>query len=88
MEILEKDYKDFKLADTVLLKLTKNWENSIKSDTDHNRRERYVRNFRPDDLRAQGLLKQDETFIALKIVDSNIRIEQPQYIAYSASSLR
>ena len=41
-----------------------------------------------DALRQEGKLKADETFIAVRVINSNIRQEEPPYIAYLTQSPR
>lgn len=69
-----------------LFKLIGGFE-SERTDTEHRRT---IRDIEVDieAMHRRGDLKADETLIAIRVIDENIRQEQPQYINYLAQSNR
>lgn len=80
------DLSDFTEAKSRLGKLLTNWkpvtEQAIKS-----RALRYV-DIDPSTQRQSGTLLPDETYVPSRLIDMNIRREQPQYLAFIAQSPR
>lgn len=87
MNDLKHSYADYSFSNGVLCRLTDDW-NKITLRSDNNRRLRYIRDIDGQKLRDNGLIKADETYIPIRVIDTNIRREQPQYIEYLTKSRR
>jgi hypothetical protein len=81
------EYMDFQQAKGTYQRLIDGW-NEVVTNTQRNRELRYQRNVESASLRAQGILKPDELYNPVRIIDTNIRREQPQYINYLTQSRR
>lgn len=83
-EVVETDqqetYFDFKWAKERFDKIISEWQ-EIKKVTERNRLLRYLKCDKST-LESLGLFKADETYIAVRLIDQNIRAEQPQRLAY------
>lgn len=77
---------DFNKAKAKIDDLCQSFETESKA-TEYRRRVRKIRVSRSS-LIADGTLKEDETIIPIRIVDSNIRREQPPFIAFLKQSRR
>lgn len=66
--------------------LKKDWDKEER-ETEKRRRVRKI-DVNVDDLRAAGKLKADETLIGVRVIDENIKKEQPIYINYLTQSDR
>ncbi len=82
-----RDYYDFQFAKGVYCKLIDGWI-GITDETDRQRALRYVKDADSIDLRANGTLKPDEVYTPVRLIDSNIRGEQPSLIQYITQSRR
>lgn len=73
-------YFDFTWARTRFDKIISEWK-TIRDETERMRLMRYMKT---DKLTLQriGLFKEDELYIAVRLIDQNIRAEQPQRLAY------
>lgn len=80
-------FSDFKTAQKALTTIVNDWEDVVK-DTEHVRELRYLRYTTSDELRADAKLLADESYIPTRVMDANIRREQPQFIAYLTQSRR
>lgn len=69
-----------------LLALVNGW-NQEQRVVEANRRLRYVE-ANVEVLQQQGFLEDDETIIPIRVIDTNIRREQPAYVAYLRQSRR
>lgn len=81
------DYLDFSTAKGHYNRLIDAW-GEINTTTDRNRALRYHKAADSKALRDQGILKADEMYNPLRIIDTNIRREQPQFINYLTQSRR
>lgn len=86
----EQEYRDklFNYPDAIirLKQLQQKWDGEIQETN----KRRLVRNIdiSPKALRDQGKLRPDETIIPIRLIDMNIRREQPSYINYLKGSNR
>lgn len=71
---------NFDFAKVRFDKLIENWE-LIVTDTERNRLLRYIKTDEKT-LQTLKLFKEDETYVAVRLMDQNIRAEQPQRLAY------
>lgn len=85
-ELLSPDWSDFKFAEPKLKKIIESWK-VVSSETERLRALRYIR-VDEDSLKAEKIFDEDEMYVAARLIDSNIRSEQPQYIAYLTQSRR
>lgn len=78
---------DYTYASTRFRKLVENWRSGEQKVTERNRR---LRDIKVDvaALRANKKLKSDETYIPIRMLDLNIRREQPPFIQYLTQSRR
>lgn len=83
----EFDYTDYSKAKLCFKRLIDNWRD-IVSNTEINRAKRYIVDCESEKLRAQGILKADEIYNTVRIIDTNIRREQPKYLNYFVGSRR
>ena len=83
---LREKFYDFTHAKGRLSSLKDSW-NKEQNSTESRRKIRNV-DISPRDLRNSGKLLPDETMIPMRIVDTNIKREQPQYINYLKGSNR
>ena len=67
-------------------KLVGQWSGEITA-TENRRKERYI-DVDVDKLRNEGKLAPDETFIPVRVIDTNIMREEPAYSAYLTQSRR
>lgn len=81
------DYLDFSTAKAQFTKMIDGWA-EITAVTERNRALRYQKGTESADLRAQGVLREDEMYNPCRIIDTNIRREQPQFINYLTQSRR
>lgn len=77
---------DFSQAKPRLMKLRGMWTKEI-NDTIERRLYRKV-DISPKQMREQGKLKPDETIVPLRVIDTNIRRENPAYVNYLISPAR
>jgi hypothetical protein len=82
-----RDYYDFKFAQGVYTKLIDGW-GGVVDETDRQRALRYVKDADSNSLRENGTLKPDEVYTPVRLIDSNIRGEQPALIQYITQSRR
>jgi hypothetical protein len=73
-------YFDFQWAKTRFDKIISEWDVIVK-DTQRSRLLRYIKADKVT-LTSLGLFKEDEMYVATRLIDQNIRAEQPQRIAY------
>lgn len=83
----ETDYTDYPSAKLQYQRLIDNWKVE-DNRTERNRMMRYQKGTDSQDLRNSGQLKADEMYNPIRIIDTNIRREQPQYINYLTQSRR
>lgn len=83
---LEKKFFEFNLARIALKQIRDQWSTEIR-ETDGRRKTRDI-NIDVDALRESGDIKEDETFIPVRIIDTNIKREQPSFINYLRNSRR
>lgn len=81
------DYMDFSRAKAHYGRMIDSWV-QVATSTERNRALRFQKGTDSADLRAGGILKQDEMYNPVRIIDTNIRREQPQYINYLTQSRR
>jgi len=88
-QILASEYKyfDFEQAEKEFKKLVGDWDSKV---TNHAAIRRNMRTVQVDidALQSEGKLKADETLIPIRVIDANIKMEQPTYIAYVKQSRR
>ena len=77
---------DYQKAIIRIKKLIGSWSDETDR-TKARRRERYVK-LDVEDLRKQGKIEIDETFVPDRMIDTNIRREQPEYVAFLKQSRR
>src|ERR1044071_1870313 len=77
---------DYQKAIIRIKKLIGSWSDE-NDRTKARRRERYVK-LDVEDLRKQGKIEIDETFVPDRMIDTNIRREQPEYVAFLKQSRR
>lgn len=82
-----KDYSDYGYGSGVLNRLIDGW-GVIVAETERQRDIRYVKHAGSNDLRDAGILKADEMYCPVRLIDANIRAEQPPTIAYITQSRR
>lgn len=84
---LKDTFFDYSYAQIRVDKLISDWSTKEKEST---KQRRNIRNITVDvqDLRVRGKLKANETFIPIRTIDTNIKREQPPYIAYLKQSRR
>lgn len=73
-------YFDFKYAQLRFNKIVEEWA-IIRKETERYRLLRYIKTDKAT-LQRLNLFKEDETYIAVRLIDQNIRAEQPQRLAY------
>lgn len=81
------DYYDFAKAKGVYDKLIEGWM-STKLETDRQRALRYVKDADSIALRERGIIKADEMYCPNRLIDQNIRAEQPALVRYLTQSQR
>lgn len=69
-----------------LIKLLNEWKSEI-DDTTERREVRFVE-FDVEDLQRRELLQQDETFIPIRVINTNISREEPLYVRYLKGARR
>ncbi len=79
-------YQDFKFASPRIKKLTEDWA-AIDSETKRLRLLRYIRVDKAS-LMKDGKFNEGQTYLAIRLTDTNIRQEQPQHVAYLTQSRR
>lgn len=77
---------DFRTAQPILRQMIGEWDSEIQ-ETEARRKKRKVE-VNVAELRQSGEIKKDETFIPVRIIDTNIRREQPSFISYLKQSRR
>lgn len=77
---LKDTYFDFKYAQERFQKIIDEWE-KIRNETKRCRLLRYIKADK-DTLTTLNLFKEDETYVAVRLIDQNIRAEQPQRLAF------
>jgi len=77
----------FTTSQACLRKLVSEHEGVTVKETDKRRRLRKIE-VNIDDLQQRGLLKSDETLIPIRVIDTNIRREQPNLVAFFTQSHR
>jgi hypothetical protein len=83
----EKTYYDYNYAKGVYDKLIGGWS-QIVAETERQRDLRYVKDADSDSLRKSGLIAPDALYTPARLIDTNIRTEQPSYIRYITQSRR
>lgn len=83
----EKTYYDYDYAKGIYDKLISGWS-SIVAETERQRDLRYVKDADSDSLRRSGLIAVDALYTPARLIDTNIRTEQPSYIRYITQSRR
>lgn len=83
----DKDYSDYTYAQGIYNRLIDSWL-TIIDETIRQRAIRYAKDAQGQDLRDAGIIKSDETYTPVRLIDSNIRAEQPATIAYLVQSRR
>jgi len=88
-EMLASAYKyfDFSKAESEFKKLVKEWDTKVTNQAKIRRNMRTVQ-VDLEALQAEGKLKADETLIPIRVIDANIKSEQPNYISYVKQSRR
>src|SRR6476646_4136330 len=81
------DYYDYQKASGVYDKLIdgSSWLNNL---VERERALRYVKDADSISLRERGILKADEVYIPNRLIDQNIRAEQPSMVKYLTQSQR
>jgi hypothetical protein len=82
-----KDYSNYTYAKGVLKRVIDSWA-KIEDAQERIRTLRYTRDMDSVTLRASGIIKPDECYSPVRVMDTNIRREQPQYINYLTQSPR
>lgn len=77
---------DFQLIRSSLNQLVQHWK-AEKDETEVRRRTRKIE-LDVEALRTSGEIAEDETFIPVRVIDTNIQREQPPYINYLKNSRR
>src|SRR6266576_1384794 len=77
---------DFTQASIRIKNLIKQWDQEIN----YTNTRRKMRSIDVDlaQLQKEGLLKQDETFIPIRVIDSTIKREQPSFVSFLTQSRR
>src|SRR5690242_11976004 len=75
---------DFTYVKDRVDRLVASWDFEFKA-TDYRRRARNI-TVNVSDLRVQGKLKPDETIIPIRLIDTNVKREEPAKIAYLKQS--
>jgi len=78
--------KDYNTLDLRIRQIAGNFDD-VRGVISDNRKMRFVR-VDVEGLRSSGVLKPDETYLPLRIVDSNIRRERARYLQYLTTSRR
>lgn len=81
-----KEFFDYSLARQTLTQIRDSWKPEVVA-TDGRRKFRDIE-IDVQALRESGEIKEDETFIPVRIVDVNIQREQPSYVNYLRNSRR
>lgn len=81
------DFLDFKYMKGVVDKLVGDFDTE-RNFTERNRSLRYFRGVDSEVLRNSGIIKADELYSKVRLIDTNIRREQPQYLLYITQSRR
>lgn len=87
VESAKTDYEDYSKASVAINRLIDAWT-KIASETERSRTLRFQKGVNSDDLRGEGKLKADEMYNPTRLIDMNIRREQPQFINYLTQSRR
>lgn len=82
----KKKFFDFDMASIALRQIRDQWKAEMV-ETDGRRKTRDIQ-IDVDALRESGDIKEDETFIPVRIIDTNIKREQPAFINYLRNSRR
>ena len=82
----DESYSDYSFAKQRIDKVINGWD-GISKETDKVRALRHLKVDR-DSLTQEKKLRADETYICRRLIDSNIRAEQPQHVAYLTQSRR
>ena len=85
-EAFNPNYQNYDFAAPRLKRIVEDWK-VIEAETKRLRGMRYIRVDR-EYLKQEGKFKEDETYVATRLIDSNVRTEQPQYISYLTQSRR
>jgi hypothetical protein len=83
----QQQYFDFDTAKARLTKLISTWTQGEVVRSEQNRVMRNV-DISTKTLRAEGKLKADETIIPMRVIDTNIKREQPPFVSYLKQSRR
>jgi len=81
------NYLDYSETRRACQKLIGDWAR-IEDNTKREQAVRYLKDTRSEDLRNAGILKADELYTPLHLVDTNIRSEQPSLVQYLTQSQR
>lgn len=82
-----RSFLDFKQSSGIIKNLISKFSKQ-QNQVETNRKIRYHRDVDVDSLKAEGKLLTDENIYPVKLVDTKIRQEQPQYIGYLTQSRR
>lgn len=85
-ELFEDDFADYQKAKLRIDRLIADFQNEI-SKTQRNREERFKELDIPS-LKEKGILKENQFMIPVRVIDSNIRREQPAFRNYMTQSRR
>lgn len=80
-------YADFDYSKTAINSIIAEWE-GVEKDSERARELRYLRYTKSEKLRQDGQVLADESYIPTRLIDVNIRREQPQFVAYLTQSRR
>lgn len=78
---------DYNIAKTLFTKLTTDHDARVKLDVDIGRRMRLL-DVNVEELQRQGKLESDETYIPMRVIDTNIAREQPAFVSFLTQSRR
>lgn len=84
---VSKDFNNFDYARKRIDKLIDTWKGYVEDQVARNRSWRYIKADK-ETLKMMGMFKEDEVYTPVRLIDQNIRAEQPQYIAYITQSRR
>jgi len=82
-----KDFGNFDYMRKRVDKLIESWKSYVNETVNKNRAFRYIK-MDKETLKMYGFFKEDEVYTPVRLIDQNIRSEQPQYIAYITQSRR
>lgn len=82
-----KNYEDYSQAKACYDKLISGWS-EIEEETSREQDIRYLKGVESEALRDAGILKADELYTGLHLIDTNIRAEQPSLVQYLTQSRR